>query len=74
MAIKCTFLYKQNLFEGERMKKLNAFQLKSIAIIVMFMDHLYFAFSNVFSFVVSSIVKVCSTTVWMFFSRRIFLY
>lgn len=31
------------------MKKLNAFQLKIIAIIVMLMDHLYFAFPDVFS-------------------------
>ncbi len=30
------------------MKKLNAFQLKSIALVVMFMDHLYFTFSDVF--------------------------
>lgn len=30
------------------MKKMNGFQLKIIALILMLMDHLYFAFSNVF--------------------------
>ncbi|WP_258280641.1 MULTISPECIES: conjugal transfer protein TraX [unclassified Clostridium] len=30
------------------MKKLDAFQLKIIALIVMLMDHLYFAFGQVF--------------------------
>ncbi len=30
------------------MKKMNSFQLKIIALILMLMDHLYFAFSNIF--------------------------
>ena len=30
------------------MKKINAFQLKVVALIVMLMDHLYFAFPNIF--------------------------
>ena len=30
------------------MKKLNSFQLKIIALIVMLMDHLYFAFNTLF--------------------------